>query len=358
MRYLAIPFAVLLCAAGCSSENNFQSVNEKNKVGDLAISGRACDAGFDTWVDGANVYTHLIDYSGRIYKTVETMSDTDGYWSLSGLPPEDEYTVYVQHGTTLLSSFTVTLGIDSITLDDPACSPPDDFKAAVVTGDYDKFGKVLKQLGIDEYDIINGKTGSSLVQFLSSEVALRQYSVIFFPGGHLEEDIIYDTDGSDEEGIVPQVLDSLRNYVDAGGVIYASDWSYDVIERGWPEAVDFLGDDTIPDDAQLGIEAEVTASIEDSNLQTALIMEEIDISFDLDSWPVMEDIGEDSYVYLSADIPYREGMETFEISNAPIMIGADYGEGKIVYSSWRQHSNLTGDAKELIDATIKMTTNR
>lgn len=358
MRNLAIPFAILLSAAGCSSENNFQSVNDKNKVGDLEISGRACDAGFDTWVDGANVYTHLIDYSGRIYKTVETVSDADGYWKLTGLPPEDEYTVYVQHGTTLLSSFTVPLGVDSITLEDPACSPPDDFKAAVVTGDYDKFAKVLKQIGIENYDIINGKTGSSLVQFLSSEVALRQYSVIFFPGGHLEEDIIYDTDGSDEDGVVSQVLTSLRNYVDAGGVVYASDWSYDVIEQGWPDAVDFLGDDTIPDDAQLGMEAEVTASIEDNTIKSTLTLDAVDISFDLDSWPVMEDIGEDAYVYLSADIPYREGMNTFELLDAPIMIGADYGEGKIVYSSWRQHSNLTGNAKDFIDATISLTTNR
>ena len=358
MKRLTVSLVLSLTMMGCSSENNFQSVTDKNKVGDLEITGRACDAAFDTWVEGANVYTHLIDYSGRIYKTVETVSDADGYWSLSGLPPEDEYTIYVQHGTALLSSFTVPLGVDSITLEDPACSPPDDFKAAVVTGDYDKFGKVLKQLGIENYDVINGKTGSSLVQFLSSEVALRQYSVIFFPGGHLEEDIIYDTDGSDDEGVVPQVLTSLRNYVEAGGVIYASDWSYDVIERGWPDAVDFLGDDSIPDDAQLGIEAEVTASIEDSTLRSSLTLDSVDISFDLDSWPVMESIGDDAYVYLTADVPYRIGMETYEISDAPIMIGADYGEGKIVYSSWRQHSNLAGDAKDLIDATISLTTNR
>jgi hypothetical protein len=341
----------------CSNDQGFQTVTPKNQVGELTITGRACDAQFDTWVEGANVYTHLIDYTGRIYKTIESISDDQGYWSLSDLAPEEEYTIYVQHGTTLLSSFNVYLGVESITLEDPACSPPDDFKAAVVTGDYDKFGKVLTQLGIENYDVINGKTGNSLVQFLSSEVALRQYSVIFFPGGHLEEDIIYDTDGSDIDGVVPTVLQSLSNYVDAGGVIYASDWSYDVVERVWPDAIDFYGDDTIPDAAQVGIEAEVNASIEDNTMSTALGFDSVDVSFDLDSWPVMESIGGDSYVYLQADAPYRVGMETNEIDDAPIMVGFEFGEGKVVYSSWRQYSNLTGDAKDVIDAAIKLTTN-
>ena len=346
-----------LAFIGCSSDQQFYGVPPKNQVGELSINGRACDPNFDSWVEGAVVYTHLLERSGRIYKTIESISDEDGYWSLEDLPPEDTYTIYVQHGTTLLSKFEVDLEVESITLDDPACSPPDEFKAAVVTGDYDKFGKVLKQLGIENYDIINGKTGSSLVQFLSSEVALRQYSVIFFPGGHLEEDIIYDTDGSDEDGVVPTVLDALRDFVESGGVIYASDWSYDVVEGAWPDAFTFVGDDSLPDDAQIGTEAEVNASIEFAPMSALLGYSSVDISFDLDGWPVMESVGPDSYVYLEADVPYRMGLETYEIKDAPIMAGFDYGEGKVVYSSWRQYSNLSGNAKEVIKTTIQLTTN-
>lgn len=341
----------------CSSDQEFHGDPKQVQEGDLNINGRACDANFNTWVEGAVIYTHLIDSKGNLYKTIETISDVDGFWSLKDLPGETDYTIYVQHGATLLSKFDVYLASKTLDLEDPACSPPDSFKAAVVTGDYDKFGKVLKQIGIENYDVINGKTGSSLVQFLSSEVALRQYSVIFFPGGHLEEDVIYDTDGSDIDGVVPVVLDSLKNYVDAGGVIYASDWSYDVVEKAWPDAIEFFGDDSIPDDAQVGEEADVMAKIEHEGVSTSLGFSSVEIAFDLDTWPVIESVSSDSYVYMTADIPYRIGMETNQIDDAPIMAGFEYGKGRVVYSSWRQYSNLSGDAKDVIKKTIQLTTN-
>jgi hypothetical protein len=40
--------------------------------------------------------------------------------------------------------------------------------------------------------------------------------------------------------------------VNNGGSVYASDWAYDVVEIGWPDRVDFVGADEIPNDAQLG----------------------------------------------------------------------------------------------------------
>jgi hypothetical protein len=353
MRYL-LSFTLLLALSGCENDQGFVEHPPSNNVGDLSVSGRACDPGFDVWVEGAIVYTHLIDEKGRLYKTLEATTDEQGYWTLTGLLPQTDYTIYVQFGTTLISTFDVFVEVEDLTLTDPACSPPDDFRAAVITGDYDKFGKVLKQLGVENYDVINGKTGSSLEQFLSSEVALSQYSVVFFPGGHREEDIVYDSDGTDIDGVVPLVKDSLRNYVNNGGVIYASDWSYDMIEQVWPEYIEFFGDDALPDDAQVGSEATVIADITNGSVETTLGFSDVEISFDLDTYPIIESVSGDTLIYMEADVPYRIGMETYEVRNSPIMVGFAYGEGIVLYSTWRQYSNMEGDALEVIRMMVNL----
>jgi hypothetical protein len=44
---------------------------------------------------------------------------------------------------------------------------------------------------------------------------------------------------------------------------YASDWAYDVVEQIWPEAINFVGADEIPDSAQMGEYGMVTATVAD-----------------------------------------------------------------------------------------------
>ena len=103
--------------------------------------------------------------------------------------------------------------------------------------------ELLPRFGIGDFEIINGQTGADLLQFLGSAENMSVYDMVFFDGGHLEEDVIYDTDGSDSAGNVAQVHAALESYVSQGGTLYVTDWSYDVVERIWPDYIDFL---TIP----------------------------------------------------------------------------------------------------------------
>ena len=40
-----------------------------------------------------------------------------------------------------------------------------------------------------------------------------------------------------------QVATNLRDYVDEGGSVYASDWAHMIIEAAWPNQIEFVGND-------------------------------------------------------------------------------------------------------------------
>jgi len=347
MKHLIGFLGLSLAAMGCS-EHEFIEIPPTDKIGDLTLTGRACDSVQHTWLDGALVYTHLIDDDGRLYHTSETTTNEDGFWELERLIPNRNYTVYIQSGSTLVEVFDIQVEEESLELNDPDCSGSEEFEVAVITGDYDDFEEVLGLLGVGTYDLINGLTGSDLADFLSSETSLARYDVIFFPGGHVEEDILYDLDGSDTDGVVGAVHTTLSNYVNNGGVIYASDWSYDVVEQLWPDRIEFLGEDTSPDDAQIGTEASVLASVTDDNLSTYLSSSSAEVVFDLDTYPVVESVTGGVRVLMRADIPYRIGMDVHQRSNSPILMSFPEGEGRVIFSTWRQASNTDGDAMEVI----------
>ncbi len=50
----------------------------------------------------------------------------------------------------------------------------------------------------------------------------------------------------------PTVVDNVKEFVDRAGLVWLSDWSYDLIEAAFPDEIDFYGDDDILDSAQVG----------------------------------------------------------------------------------------------------------
>lgn len=343
---------LLLLASACS-EHGFSEVKDYGGVYASTISGRVCDPDRNVWLEGAIVYTHIITPEGDLVGTVETVTDADGYYLLDELRGDTTYTVYIQYGSEVIDMFDVPVeGTEDVVLPDPACQNDAVSSVAVVTGDFDAFGDVLTQLGFAGYDEINGRTGDELAQFLSQEANLEAYDAIFFAGGHLEEDVFYDLDGDDVDGQVDAVLAALRGYVGAGGVIVASDWSYDVVERAWPDKVDFLGDDDEPDAAQLGTPTSVDASVTQAALQEELGEDTVNMHFDLDAWPVMESASTDVTVYQMADVPWAFGMDEGQTRNAPLYVSFEEGSGKVIYTSWRLYANMDGKPREVIQFLV------
>lgn len=292
---------------------------------------------------------HLFTEDGVHYDTKIDETSEDGYFQLVDIPYSDLAPIFVQYGNQVIDQFTVEApaGQTYITLPDPDCGGGD-ASFAVVSGDYDDFAATLQELGYGSFDQVNGQTGDELIQFLTNTDSLAAYDAIFFGGGHLEEDVVYDSDGSDVAGQVLQVQDSLRAYVEAGGVIVATDWSYDLVEVIWPDMVTFLGDDLVPDDAQRGETGTVTASVTNEDLSASAGASELDISYDLIEWPLVEAVAPQVNVYLRGDVSYSQGQTSSSLSNVPLLVSFSAGSGTVWFSTFRFGPNLETSGRDAV----------
>jgi len=338
----SILLSVLLAA--CSRDDGLIPIDGFNSdAGTGDISGRVCDPSGRTWLADALVYTNLQTPDGRIYETREAFTDRDGFWTLADLPAAVEYKVYVQYGTTI-DAFKVALpsGHD-VQMEEPACFDPLQVNVAVVTGDYDDFQNVLSTMGFANYTLVDGVTGNEFEDFLTDPETLGFYDIVFVNGGTQEEDVIYDTDGSDTDGVVPRIQANLLDFVEGGGSLYASDWAYDFVEQVWPDCVDFVGDDAIPDAAQVGEYDYVHAAVSDAALAEFLGKNYVDIDFDLPVWPPIQSVDGAVSVHLSGQVDYRSGSSSGAIPNSPLLVSFTAGEGKVVFGAFRVAKNATDD---------------
>lgn len=304
------------------------------------ISGRICDPSGRTWLMDAIVYVNLFDDAGIVYDTVETHSDADGRWMLTDLPGETEYTVYVQYGADVLDTDTVWVGSgDSVEFEEPDCFDPLALEIAVVTGDYDNFDVVLRSLGFVDYTIIEGTDAATLNGFLADPAALGAYDIIFFNGGHAEDGVVYDL-VDPKNTTVLQNVQNLTDYVEAGGIVYASDWAYDTVERMFPDRVDFVGADEVPNDAQMGDYQLVTAAISDAAMAEYLGQDYLDIQYDLPVWPPIESASTAVSTHLTGTVPYSDGLSEYTLTAVPLLVSYNAGQGKVVYSTFRDRKSV------------------
>lgn len=337
MRLLLVP----LFLVGCSESTFYVKDDVPPGLDDGQIRGRVCSADGRNWQADAMAYTNLIDSEGRLYETAIAYTDLDGYFQLTDLPAEQEYTVYVTYGADYLLEQTVWVGDGEVVeLDTPDCFDPLELDVAVVSGDYDDFQLVLSNMGFANYEVIDGLDNSELTGFLLDPDAMSQYDIIFFNGGFIEEGIIY---GGDDKTLTTQVMSNIVEYVEAGGAIYASDWAYDVVEQGWPDAINFVGTDDEPDAAQLGEYGFVTAAVSDSAMAEWLGSNYIDVEYDLPVWPPVESIDSAVSVHLTGTIDYREGTSTYTLSSVPILVSFSAGEGRVTFSTFRVAKNASTD---------------
>ena len=116
-----------------------------------------------------------------------------------------------------------------------------------------------------------------------------------------------------------------------------------VVELGWPDRLDFVGDDTIPDDAQLGEYGEVTALVSDDAMADWLDVSTLAIEYDLPVWPPIESADSAVSTHLLGSVEYRNGTETYELSDVPLLVSFGSGEGKVVFSTFRVAKNGSSD---------------
>ena len=402
MRHLLLYPLVLGAFAGCTENTIFKNEDDMAGLDPGSIAGRICSPSGRTWLADAMAYAHLIDAEGRLYDTRISYTDRDGFFLLDTMPAGHTYTVYVQFGDEILETHTVTVNErEEVQIDEPDCFDPLELDVAVVTGDYDEFQAVLEHMGFANYELIDGLYANDMAGFLMSLDTMLQYDIIVFNGGHVEEGMIYEvpapegeeeaevgsifgddddeddtgdadgapadgdtgsTDESDadadtggaepaEEEEAPPVLsynyeviqNNIKAYVNAGGAVYASDWAYDVVEQVWPEAINFVGADEIPDAAQLGEYGEISATVSDGALAEWLGSDYTTVEFDLPVWPPIEGVADTVSVHLTGNVEYRERTTIYPLAASPLLVSFTSGEGKVAYSTFRVAKNADAD---------------
>jgi hypothetical protein len=310
-----------------------------------SISGRVCSASGAEWLPDAHVYVNETNEDDQVIGLVEVYSDRNGRWMLQDLMPDIEYTVYVQYGSELLATHSVFIANgEDVVLDEPSCFDPLSLDIALIKGDYDDINIVLESLGFANYRSIDGTSAAAITEFLTDLDQMRAYDVIFFNGGHVEQGIFYDVNTHNELPV--QIISNLRTYVEEGGSVYGSDWAYDVIELAWPDAIDFLGDDNIPNSAQLGEYDSVNAGVTDEALALELGTTSVNVSYDLPVWPPIERVEGYVSVHLTGTVHYNEGADVSTLANVPLLVSFSGGYGRVGYATFRVVAN---HSQEMVD---------
>lgn len=339
---------VLLLAAvtGCA-EPEYAVQHTPPAAGDLTITGRVCDPVLGRWLPDALVYTHLYDDSDVVYDTRQATTDEDGFYTLDEILGGRDYELYVQKGQDILEQFVVSVAKDEDLDVPPVACAGLDVDAAVISGAHDELDPVLDALGVTSVHVVDGQSANEIVDFLADPANLSEFEIVFFDGGHIEDGVIYG------QGPTQQVLDTVRAYVDGGGTVFATDWAYDVVERAWPTRIDFAGDDTVPDAAQMGEMGAVDAEVVDPGLITALGMDRVQISYDLTLWPLIEGLDTTTRILLRGDAAFRNGFSVGSRPNTPLLVQFEQGAGQVIFSSYRQESNSGGDALGILQTLVE-----
>ena len=341
MRRLSLLLPLLFA---CEIESNIVTDPQDHSViGPGSISGRVCDSSGRTWLADALAYINLADDSGQIYETKKAFTDLDGYFTLDGLPGNKDYRLFVTYGPTTLVDETFAVGDgEAVVMEEPQCFDPLALDVVVVAGDYDDFGRVLDDMGFVNYRSVNGTDQTELTDFLSNPAELDKYDLIFFNGGIVEDGVFYDM--ADASNPLPAaVIANLQTFVSEGGSIYASDWSYDVVERAWPDKIDFVGADEIPDEAQKGDYELLDAAVTDASLSEYLGKQYIQIEYDLPVWPPVESVSSSVSVHLTGTVPYSDGLSDYTLSAVPLLVTFNSGQGKVAFSTFRVVRNGDSD---------------
>jgi hypothetical protein len=288
-------------------------------------------------------YVNLLDDAGAIRDTRIAYTDLDGYWEIKDLPGDEEYTWYTMYGPTTLDSDKVYVpGGTTVEIEEPDCFDPLALDVAVVEGNYDDFHLVLNEMGFANYELIDGLDQAEIKDFLSNAEKLAEYDIIFFNGGFIESEVIYNEENPLDADVALR-LANLKAFVENGGTVYASDWAYDVVEIIWPEAADFVGDDLEPNAAQMGDYGSVTASVTDTSLSEFLGVDTLDILYDLPVWPPASETSGSVSVHLEGRVFYTDGQNSGVPLNSPLLFSFNAGQGKVVYSSFRVARNASAE---------------
>ena len=294
------------------------------------VSGQICDPSGDGWVVGAQVYVAVDeDGDGQEDWRAEDLTDSEGRFLLSGLPT-GAHTIRVEKGS-FSTTIDIALSTEGLQLATEECLDPNSVSVAVVSGEYDAIEELIDAMALD-YDLYNGLQGQEFLSLLTDPDRLMDYDIVFLNCGITERWL------QQEDA----VIDALRQYVAAGGSVYASDWSYRFVELAFPGQIDFYGDDSRSGAAYVGNTGSIHATVLDTDMQSVLGSSTADLSYDLDAWVVITEA--------NAEVLIRGDVQTWGAGpqeGVPLAVQIDSG-GRVIYTTFHNEQQITVDMEALL----------
>jgi len=330
--------AAVLAVSACT-EYDFVPDSDEVLAGDGrvgSLTGRVCGPDGEHWVVAADV---VIDHGNGQRSTGVT--DSDGYFTLDNVPVGD-WEVVVRKGSFEVSIPVTILEGQVTEIPEGQCIEQGNVQIAVVEGSWDAVEHILGTMSL-EYDTIDyfGSTA-----FLRDPARLSEYDIIFFNCG---------MDDSWEYSYGAEVAGNLRDFVEAGGSIYASDWAYYIVEAGWPSMNTFQGDDSWLGDARVGETGYITADVLDPVMAQRLGSDTASLNFDLPAWVVMKQTHQGDVLiqgtatYYDYSNPYSYDYQT---STVPLVSRLIQGDGAVVYTSFHNEAQTTLDMTLLLQEIV------
>ncbi len=297
---------------------------------------------------GAAVVASWQDGDTDSIESVETATDVDGHFELLSLDPDDNITVRAtkdgfafswnvragENGGPLRDRTIMPDGINLTT--GVGCQPllPDDGRRyLVVEGIYDRIEDALVRNGIQpEIEPFPTGLGWANDLFANTE-RLSTYDVIFVNCG--AEDSEFATPG----GLSAAAKNGLRRYIEQGGSLYVSDWSYELVEQVFPEKIDFFGSDTVFDAAQQAVGGTYDTRVLDADLEDFLELSNFDISFSFQAGSIISQVGPGVTTFLEADMNYSHDGVVDTLENTPVTVSFAVGLGKVIFTSFHQEND-------------------
>ncbi len=145
-------------------------------------------------------------------------------------------------------------------------------------------------------------------------------------------------------------VENACKFVEGGGTLVVTDWGYDIVEACWPDAIEFFGDDLVPDAAQAGMpDAAVLADVKDEALKESLGAS-VNITYDYTAWSVIESVGGETEVLLSGTVEYQPSGDQLPVSlaDAPLVVRFKPGRGQVVYSTFHWAAQTPDVSQKLL----------
>lgn len=272
-----------------------------------AVKGIVCAPNAQIFVANALVTITVVDCDGTV-KSYQTMSESDGTYYFPSVPC-GMHTVHVKAGQF---EKTYAVQVKSGQLNDHTgaayklCFAAGSVPIAVWWGQWDDQQELVDELGFDftyynfEWEYFNEDINPAdieAVQVLRDPVLLAQYKILFFNCGSAALKYV---------NMFPEIEDNLRDFVLAGGSMYASDLSWAYIEGAFPDAIDFYGSNDLPSGAMTSdgpqqVQGQQTypATVEDGNLAAYVGVASFDTFYGPGPLIAIEAPGADTQLHVS-----------------------------------------------------------